>query len=81
MSQIIDLQHFCTLCYVPRADVVPIHKTNLREAKSKQIQCLQGVTFALIFIKKYIICHFVTPMLHLNQKLLLPLQPTETKGK
>ena len=67
--------------FVPRADIVPIHKTNLRETKSKQIQCLHGVTLALVFLKKHIICLFVTPMLHPNQKLFVPLQPTETKGK
>lgn len=81
MPQIIDLQHFHILRYVPRPDIVPIHKTNLRETKSKQIQCFQGITFALVFLKKHIICHFVTPMLHPNQKLFAPLQPTETKGK
>ena len=66
---------------VPRPGIVPIPKTNPRETKNKQIQCFQGVTFALIFLKKHIICHFVTPMLHPNQELLVPLQPTETKGK
>lgn len=57
-----------TVFLVPRLDIVPIHKTNLRETKSKKIQCLQGVTFALVFIKTHIFCRFVTPVLHPNQK-------------